>query len=363
MRAVLVVIVLVVIVFFAWPPPIDSRPFVPKPAPPLEGPLKTNDSLEACDKVSIGDVFHADKLLAETGGRIYAGDDRGTIHRLSPDARGRYSSEVYATIPGRPMQLSFAPDGSLIAANLRGPLFEIGRSGEVRELDTPNVAGGTFGVAVARDGKIYYSAHPEALSGDDTTAALLAALEMHPSGELRSLDRSTGQTRTLVSGLYTPVGVALSANEDFVAVNEFYAYRVTRYWLKGPKAGTSDRLIENLPGVVDGIASDGRGTFFVSIPGLRYAMIDWMQPRPRVKNQFSKLMLALLAFGVTPGAAHTMVVEVDERGAIKGSLHDPEGRVVNQVTDAVPIGDRLFVTSIAGDWIARCPLGAAAERQ
>ena len=53
-----------------------------------------------------------------------------------------------------------------------------------------------------------------------------------PSSELRAFDPQTGEETTLVSDLLLPVGVELSANEDFVAVAEFFAYRVTRYWLR-----------------------------------------------------------------------------------------------------------------------------------
>ena len=62
-------------------------------------------------------------------------------------------------------------------------------------------------------------------------------------------DPATGKTETLLKDLYFANGVTLSANEDFVLVNETYRYRITRYWLSGEKAGTHDVFIDNLPGL------------------------------------------------------------------------------------------------------------------
>lgn len=43
-------------------------------------------------------------------------------------------------------------------------------------------------------------------------------------------------------------GVALSPDESFVAVAETSQFRVMRFWLKGPKAGQTDVLLDATPG-------------------------------------------------------------------------------------------------------------------
>eukprot|EP00967_Tisochrysis_lutea_P154154 scaffold305679_cov17-Tisochrysis_lutea.AAC.1 len=40
----------------------------------------------------------------------------------------------------------------------------------------------------------------------------------------------------------------LSADGSFVAVAETNQFRILRYWLKGPMAGSVDTLIDRLPG-------------------------------------------------------------------------------------------------------------------
>lgn len=360
MRITLVLGALAVAALLLWlrsPSPIRSEAFDPGPPPPLEGALAVNRALDACVRISVGEIPHSDKLLIDARGRVYAGDDQGRIHRLTPQPDGGYSRDVVARIDGRPMELDFAPDGRLVVADLAGPHVVIDAQGGVTRLATlGNLPMGTAGLAVASDGVLYYGAHTETHSADGSHGILLDMLESRPGGELRAYDPTSGEERTLVTGLYTPVGVELSAREDFVAVAEFFAYRVTRHWLTGPRAGTSDLLLENLPGMVDGLASDGRGTFYVTLPAYRSGALDWLNKRPRVKDQLAKLVEPLHRLGFGPDPAGTAVLAVDEEGRVLRSFHDPDGRHWSQITAAEVDGDQLVIGSIAGDWIARCPL-------
>ena len=254
------------------------------------------------------------------------------------------------------MELDFDEDGNLIVANLQGSHFLIEPNGKVHTLPTlEGLPLGGAGVAVARDGVIYYGANTER-QGSEQTEAFMSMLAARPTSELRAFDPRTGEVSTLVGGLLLPVGVELSAKQDFVAVAEFFAYRVTRYWIGGPKAGTSDRLIENLPGVVDGLASDGRGTFYLTMPGYRTPALDWLHQHPWVKDQLAKILPLLLRIGLAPGMAPGVVLALDESGRILRSYHDPDALVVSGVTAAEYHAGDLYLSSIAGNWIARCPI-------
>lgn len=346
------------------PSPIDSRVFHAGPVPELSGPLAPNRALASCVRISEGEVAHADKLLLDGAGRIYAGDDSGRVLQLLPAPAGRYSVEVYATPGGRPMEIALDPDGNLVLADLEGSHVVIDAARESTRLPTlEGLPLGTAGVAVSSEGVLYYGAHTERQSESDALEAFMSMLAARPTSELRSFDPRTGEVTTLVDGLLLPVGVELSAAEDFVAVAEFFAYRVTRYWLSGPKAGTSDRLVENLPGMVDGLASDGGGRFYLTVPAFRVPWLDWLHERPWLKNQLAKLLPLLLRLGAAPGLTPSAVLELDESGAILRSFQDPEASVVGSVTDAQIHEGHLYLTSIAGDWIARCPIEAAPAAQ
>jgi sugar lactone lactonase YvrE len=352
-----IAIVLGALIFLIWPSPIGGRAFYSGPMPERTGPFAPNRLLEACRRISVGEIVHADKLLVDEVGRVYAGDEGGRILRLVPDDRGGYSLEVYAEPGGRPMELDFDPEGNLVGADLHGSHFRIDGDRAARRLPTlEGLPLGTAGVAVARDGVVYYGAHTERHADTDQVEAFMSMLAAQPSSELRAFDPRTGEVRTLVGGLLLPVGVELSANEDFVAVAEFFAYRVTRYWLSGPRAGTSDRMIENLPGVVDGLASDGRGTFYLTMPAYRTPALDWMHQHPWVKEQVAKLLPLLLRLGLAPAATPGVVLALDESGNVLRSFQDPDGAQVSSVTAAEYHAGDLYLSSIAGDWIARCPI-------
>ena len=54
-----------------------------------------------------------------------------------------------------------------------------------------------------------------------------------------------------------PAGVAVSCDGTFLLFTEFISYKVTRYWLKGPKANTLETFLE-LPGNADNIVRTSR---------------------------------------------------------------------------------------------------------
>ena len=60
-------------------------------------------------------------------------------------------------------------------------------------------------------------------------------------------------------------GVALAADESYVAVAETGARTVVRHWLTGPRAGERDLLADDLPGYPDNIARGSDGLVWVTI--------------------------------------------------------------------------------------------------
>ena len=68
-----------------------------------------------------------------------------------------------------------------------------------------------------------------------------------------------------MGGLAFANGVALAADESFVAVAESSTRRVARLWITGERAGQHDFLVEDLPGYPDNIARGGDGLVWVAI--------------------------------------------------------------------------------------------------
>jgi sugar lactone lactonase YvrE len=254
--------------------------------------------------------------------------------------------------------MRFGPDGTLFVADAGKGLLSLSAGGELTLLAT-SAGGRAIRLAddldVARDGTVYFSdasVHP-------VSRHLFDLLEGRPHGRLLHFDPATGRTTVLLEGLAFANGVALASDESFVLVAESYRYRITRYWLKGPRQASADVFAENLPGFPDGISSNRRGTFWVAFFTARNALVDRLQPRPFLKRVLSVLPAALWPKPEPYG----LVVAFDERGQALRSLHDPTGRVVRETSAAHEHERHLYLGTLYGGELRRVrieddPVGA-----
>ncbi|CAH8390386.1 unnamed protein product [Eruca vesicaria subsp. sativa] len=60
------------------------------------------------------------------------------------------------------------------------------------------------------------------------------------TGKLYKYDPSTKVVTVLMEGLGGAAGVTVSSDGSFVLVSQFTKYNIIRYWIKGPKAGSSE---------------------------------------------------------------------------------------------------------------------------
>lgn len=327
----------------AWPTPIDPVAYQPPAGPALTGELAPNTALRAAQHIGVGQLQGPEDTAVDAEGRIYGGTHDGRIQRVTADGR----VEVFAETGGRPLGMAFDAQGNLIVADAWKGLLSIDPAGQVTVLATE--AGGvpfafTDDLDIASDGTIYFS---DASSRFNQPEYLFDLLEARPHGRLLKYDPATRQVTTLLDGLYFANGVALSQAEDFVLVNETYRYRITRYWLKGEKAGQSDVFIDNLPGFPDNISATRDGRFWLALFTVRNPQMDAMHPRPRVKKIVSRLPRT---FWPKP-APYGFVAELDEQGRILRTLQDPGGERLSTVTSVKEAGGKLYLGSLYNDRI------------
>jgi len=348
---VLLVLVLVVLGYLLLAPsPIDAVAFAPSPPPAMTGVLAPNELLQTAEPLGQGQILGPEDVDLDAEGLIYGGTLDGWIVRSTDPSGARF--ERWANTGGRPLGIDFDAAGNLIVADADRGLLSIDREGQVTVLAT-EAEGVRFGftddVAVGADGAIYFS---DASSQYGKDEYLYDMLEARPHGRLLKYDPRTKRTTVLLGDLYFANGVALSEHDDFVLVNETYRYRITRYWLTGPRAGESDIFAENLPGFPDGVASNGRGAFWVAMFTVRNNTADWLQPRPGWKNVLAKLPRFVWP---TP-EPFGLVLEFDEQGQITRSLQDPTGNKVWEVTSVHERDGDLYLGTLTGDRSNRVPL-------
>jgi hypothetical protein len=171
--------------------------------------------------------------------------------------------------------------------------------------------------AVAADGTIYFTDSSRRFG----IGAFRAELVEH-SGSGRLFRRAPqGAVDLLADGLSFPNGVALAADESFVAFAETASYRVRRYWLDGPASGQVAAYVDDLPGFPDNLSTGSNGLVWVAVAAPRDPILDLLLPRapvlrkavwavperlqPRAKRRFWVLGSTPPATLSTPSAERT----------------------------------------------------------
>ncbi len=261
LRFLLALLLLLLAGLVLLPSPIDPAAWSPPASPPLVGPLAPNEVLRDAALLAEGAVRGPEDIAFDPQGRVYVAVAEGKVKRLAADGK----LEDFATTAGRPLGIRFDAGGNLIACDLGKGLVSIDSAGRVSVLST-EADGVPFGfidnLDIASDGAIYFSDASSKFHQKDYRFDLM---EARPHGRLLRYDPGTRRTTVVLPKLYFANGVALSRNEDFLLVGETYRYRLTRYWLKGPKAGTSDVFLDNLPGFPDNVDGNRKGSFWVAM--------------------------------------------------------------------------------------------------
>ncbi|MDT4792428.1 Strictosidine synthase [compost metagenome] len=343
---VLALLIAAVAVYLAvTPSPIDPLAWDAPKAPAMTGVLEPNDTLMKAELIAQGQIHGPEDTAVDGQGRLYAGLHDGRIVRF--DDKGEV--ETFVETGGRPLGMDFDAAGNLIVGDAYKGLLRIDPQGNISVLASE--ADGvpfrfTDDLDIAQDGRIYFT---DASSRFQQPDYLLDLLEARPHGRLMRFDPLSGKTEVLLKDLYFANGVALSANEDFVLVNETYRYRITRYWLTGDKAGSHDVFIDNLPGLPDNLQGDRQGSFWVALPSPRKADADFLHTQPWLKAQIAKLPRMFWPKPVPYG----LVLQLNEKGEIVHSLHDTSGAHLRMVTSAKPVGDYLYLGSLDNDRIGK----------
>src|SRR5215218_6531466 len=279
-------------------------------------------------------------VVVDAAGRIVTGVEDGRLLRIDPDG-GRV--EVVANTGGRPLGIELLGDGRLLVCNAWRGLLAVDPEGGAVEVLVDRVAGEPMrfcnNAAVTADATVYFSDSSRRFGIDHWRADLL-----EHSGTGRLLRRDPGgAVEVLLDGLQFANGVALAADESFVTVAETGAYRLTRLWLAGERAGRTDLLADNLPGFPDNLSTGTGGLLWVALGSPRNPLLD------RLHRRHPALRRAVWALPerLQPKPVRTLwVLAVDAGGAVVHDLQGP-GDDYTMVTGVREHGGRLYLGSLA----------------
>ncbi|POX46489.1 strictosidine synthase [Streptomyces sp. Ru71] len=295
-------------------------------------------------------------VIADPHGRILTGVADGRILRLAgltePEAPPRV--ETLTRTGGRPLGLELLPDGDLLICDAeRGLLRADLGTGSVRVL-VDEVAGERLRFAsnavAAPDGSVFFTVssrrHPlQNWIGD--------IVEDTRTGRLLRLGPGAATPEVVLEGLRFANGLALSADGTFLILAETSAYRLTRYWLTGPRAGRSEPFAENLPGMPDNLWRSGPGgPVWVALAGARVPPLDVLhRAAPAVRRAAARAAVRA-PFRPTGTIG---VLAVDDDGRVVHHLARRHSRF-RMVTSACTTAGRLVLGSLWEPGVAVCAL-------
>jgi ribose transport system permease protein len=204
---------------------------------------------------------------------------------------------------------------------------------------------------VAPDGKIYFS---EASTRYELSDWALDGFEGRGNGRLVCHDPKTGVTKTILKNLTFPNGVCISHDGKSVLWASTWLCQINRYWIAGPKAGTSERLIDNLPGYCDNINRASDGKYWLAFVGLRSPVYDLAMRRPSFRTRMVKQIPP--DEWLCPGINYGCVIKFDDDGAVTESLWDPGGHSHPTITSVREHKGYLYIGGLENNRIGRIPL-------
>ncbi|MBM9576659.1 SMP-30/gluconolactonase/LRE family protein [Leptospira sp. 201903070] len=284
-------------------------------------------------------------IAVDASGSIYTGTQDKKIIRI----RTNEKVEVFATVEGRPLGMSFDSQGNLLVCVEEIGIVSIDKDGSQKILISKLPDGSPLrfphSIDVARDGRIYFTVSSKIHSYDDSFLEELSAL---PSGMIITADKNSNSLEILNEELYYPTGISLSSNESFLLVVEPFRHRISSVPLFGSKRGIEKFFLTNMPGI-PGLVSSNGGSFWIGVPYYRNEILDKTQEYPEIKNLLGGLPKILYAKNSPRG----LVIAMNEFGDITANYQDFAGTSIYGITAVLSHAGNIYLVSSTQGKIAK----------
>ena len=326
-------------------------------------PYALNNKISQTEYIGLGELEGPEDVILDRDDNLYCGTRHGEIIRfMAPDYK---KSEVFAHTGGFPLGLAFDKEGTLLSCVGAMGLYAISKSGETTQLSAETSRSYTSIVDdarlrdpndldVAADGKIYFT---DSTTRYDAHDWALDSIEGRPTGRLLVYDPNTGKTKTLLENYRYANGVCIAHDGKSLFLAESWACRVHRYWIEGPKAGTAECVIKDMPGYPDNINRASDGSYWMAWLGMRTPSFDLALRHPGFRKRMTRRLPSdeWLFPNINTGG----VVKFDETGRIVETLGDMTGTSHPMVTSMREHKGYLYVGGILNNRIGRYKIPGA----
>ncbi len=320
-------------------------------------PYALNNRLSEATPIGLGELEGPEDVILDRDDHLYCGTRHGEIIRFfAPDYT---RSEVFAHIGGFPLGLAFDRAGNLLSCVGAMGLYQISPAGEVKRLSAETRRSFTSIVDDARlrdpndldiapDGKVYFT---DSTKRYDAHEWALDSIENRATGRLLVYDPKDGSTRTLLDGYRYTNGVTMAHDNRSLFFCESWACRIHRYWLEGPKAGTAECVIRDMPGYPDNINRASDGSYWMAWLGMRTPSFDLALRHPAMRKRMTRRLPQddWLFPNINTGG----VVKFDDNGKILQTFGDLTGDAHPMVTSMREHKGTLFIGGILNNRIGR----------
>ncbi|XP_045776703.1 adipocyte plasma membrane-associated protein-like isoform X2 [Maniola jurtina] len=353
-----------------------------EPTQPRVGPLAPNDVLNNAQ------ALYKDKLLGPEAfqiwnGEIYTGLATGEIVKVSPGGHVTFVTKIgqpcagiiQEHICGRPLGFVIDEKNKLLyVADAYLGIWKVDLATDKKQLlVSPRVPiDGRIpkifnSVALDKNGDLYWS---DSSSDFYLRDGVLAAL-VDPSGRLFHYNSAKNSSKVLLDDIWFANGVLLSPDNQFVLVAESSRYRILKYYINGPKKGTSEVFVAGLPGLPDVLRAlpDGSGVlaslylaFDEDSPLLSRTMSNAPLARKLIarlirlieipfeflQSQFPNHIFESIVYQIGHFASiasftpeKTGLVQMDWNGNIVASYFNTDGSLLH-ISDAIVYNNKLY---------------------
>ncbi|MDJ0597095.1 MAG: hypothetical protein QNJ72_45250 [Pleurocapsa sp. MO_226.B13] len=198
---------------------------------------------------------------------------------------------------------------------------------------------------VTEDGRRIYFSEPFAYENATPDDAIDEAIALSPNGRLWRYDLGTKTTRLIAEGFHFINGVLYDLHpdqprEESVLVTQTSLFRLTRFYLRGSKAGSAEVVLDGITGMDDGMDRDSEGRIWLALFLERTPILTWVHA-----NAWIKPLLMRLPTGLLPQPTRTGVLVVSPDGSKPLYAAIYEGSLLSSIASAVPSPEGIYLAN------------------
>ena len=341
-------------------PTYHALPSVPSTAPDCGTAWALNDRLRPATPIGLGRIEGPEDIILDQNDNLYAGSRHGDIIRFfAPDYQ---RMEVFAHIGGIPLGMALDRHENLYVCVGGMGLYRVTPERKVEKVtDETNRSYSSINddsrlrladdLDISDDGRIFFS---EATVRFETHEWVTDALEARGNGRIICFDTNTGKTHTVIRNLKFPNGVCMTGDGQSFLFAETWNCSVKRHWFDGPKKGTTEIVLENMPGFPDNINNSSDGNYWMSLVGMRSPALDLAWKMPGFRSRMAKRVP--VDEWLFPNINTGCVVKFSEKGEVLETMWDMGGQNHPMITSMREHRGHLYLGGISNNRIGRLKL-------